>query len=181
MPRAPPIALRLRRAGTGDLAVLTAHRRGMWRDIGIRASTSALQAADPVYRRWLAGMMRRRRAFAWIVEAADGRPAGSGVVWLPDSQPRPGDLGLPRPYLMSMYTVPSFRGRGVARRIVVAALDWARSRGYRRFTLHASTMGRPIYARLGFRPGREMIRTLARRPRPASSPRRRKPLSRSRR
>jgi GNAT superfamily N-acetyltransferase len=173
MARAPPVALRLRRAGPADLAVLTAHRRGMWRDIGIRTSTSALDASDPVYRRWLARMMRRGRAVAWIVEGPGGTPAGSGVVWLPEAQPRPGDLGLPRPYLMSMYTAPSFRRRGVARRIVVAALDWARSKGYRRFTLHASTMGRPIYARLGFRPGREMIRTLARRPRSASTPRRR--------
>ncbi len=103
------------------------------------------------------------------------------MVWLPEAQPRPGELDLPRPYLMSMYTVPSFRGRGVATRIVRASLDWAREHGYRRFTLHASDMGRSVYERLGFTPGREMVIDLARRRRTSTPPPPRKPLSHSRR
>jgi GNAT superfamily N-acetyltransferase len=149
----------------------------MWRAIG-RRTTAQLDEADPVYRKWLRGMMRRRRAFAWIVEGPGNRPAGSGVVWLPETQPRPGDLSLPRPYLMSMYTTPAFRGRGVATQIVVAALAWARGQRYRRFTLHASKMGRPVYERLGFEPGREMIRLLTPPRQPTSGTARRKPLSR---
>lgn len=172
--------LTIRRARLSDLDTLTRHRRGMWRDIG-RHTTAQLDAADPIYRRWLGRMMRGHRAVAWIVEAPGGRPAGSGVVWIPEAQPRPGELDRPRPYLMSMYTVPSFRGRGTATRIVEAALAWARQQGYRRFTLHASDMGRSVYERLGFAPGREMVRELVppRRRSPGTAPR--KPLSQSRR
>jgi len=172
--------LTIRRARASDLDTLTRHRRGMWRDIG-HHTTAQLREADPVYRRWISRMLRTHRAVAWIVEAPNGRPAGSGVVWIPESQPRPGELDLPRPYLMSMYTAPSFRGQGVATRIVEAALEWARSRGYRRFTLHASDMGRPVYQRLGFTPGREMVRDLRGGRRRGTAPARRKPLSRSRR
>ena len=170
----------LRRARLNDLDTLTRHRRGMWRDIG-RHTTAQLNAADPIYRRWLGRMMRSRRAVAWIVEAPGGRPVGSGVVWIPEAQPRPGELARPRPYLMSMYTVPSFRGRGAATGIVESALAWAREQGYRRFTLHASDMGRSVYARLGFTPGREMVKELNGRRHAGAAARRRKPLSHSRR
>ena len=104
--------------------------------------------------------MRERRArtlFGLIVEARDGRPAGSGVVWRQPSQPRPGKLARPRmPYILSMFTEPEFRGQGVASRLVEAMIDWATHRGYRRIVLHASPMGRPVYERLGFVNGTEM-------------------------
>ncbi|MGP8078615.1 MAG: GNAT family N-acetyltransferase [Thermoplasmata archaeon] len=147
---------RWRRATLDDLDLLVAHRHKMWLDIGGRLR-SQLDRADPVYRRWVRRELLARHAFGFVVEARDGRPAGSGVIWLVPSQPRPGRLGRRRmPYVMSMYTEPEFRGRGVATQIVRAQVRWARERGYARIFLHASERGRPIYARLGFVPGNEM-------------------------
>jgi GNAT superfamily N-acetyltransferase len=128
----------------------------MWEAIGGRTARE-IAAADPVYRRWLVRERRAGRFLAWIVEDADHRPLGSGAIWLAPVQPRPGRLGRPHmPYLLSMYTEPESRGRGVASRVVRAAIAWARRRGYSRLTLHASKWGRPVYRRLGFVPGSEM-------------------------
>ena len=135
----------------------------MFREIG-RWSERDLDRHDRTYRAWALGEMRAHRLIGLIVETAEGRPVGSGVVWLQPSQPRPGTLSrLTMPYIMSMFTEPGFRGRGVATRLVEEMVRWATSRGYRRIFLHASIAGRPVYARLGFQIGNEMRLDLPRR------------------
>jgi GNAT superfamily N-acetyltransferase len=49
-------------------------------------------------------------------------------------------------------THPSFQRRGVASRLVTWGLDEARRRGIPEATTEASSMGRHVYQRLGFRP-----------------------------
>jgi GNAT superfamily N-acetyltransferase len=47
-------------------------------------------------------------------------------------------------------TLPEYRGRGLARRLMEHSLDWIRARGVAWVKLDATDMGRPLYARLGF-------------------------------
>ena len=136
--------------------LLVAHRRGMWKDIG-GATAKELAAADPVYRRWALEGMREGWLLAFVAEDTRGRTLGSGALWLAPSQPRPGPLASPRhPYLLSMYTLPPARQRGVASALVGEMVRWAEAHGYPRVTLHASVLGRPIYERLGFVASNEM-------------------------
>jgi GNAT superfamily N-acetyltransferase len=67
-----------------------------------------------------------------------------------EQQPRPGLPARLEPYLLSMYTDPAYRGRGLASRIVRATMTWARRNGYRRMTLHAAPLGRGVYRKHGF-------------------------------
>lgn len=138
----------LRRATIRDLDVLVRHRRGMWRDIGGRTEAQ-LDAADPVYRRWIRGRLKSGACAGFIVEER-GAPAASGVLWVQRSQPRPGWHGTKQGYLLSMYTEPASRGNGYASRIVRASVKWARAEGIDRVTLHASPQGRRIYQKEGF-------------------------------
>ena len=48
-------------------------------------------------------------------------------------------------------TAPAMRGRGLASRLMTAALIEARDRGMRTTSLQASALGSPIYERLGYR------------------------------
>jgi GNAT superfamily N-acetyltransferase len=155
------LALRLRPAGLEDLELLVAHRRRMWEEIGGRLRAH-LDRADPVYRRWAGRNLRARHLVGFVADAPDGGVAGSGVLWLAPTQPRPGRLARNArlPYVMSMYTAPEFRGRGVASRIVRAMMRWSSEHGYGRITLHAAPMGRGVYERLGFVPTNEMRRDL---------------------
>ena len=158
--RAAPSAgrgrLKLRRTNARDLPTLVEHRRRMWEEIG-GPTRAELDRADPAYRRWVVRETRAHRFIGFLVEDAKGRAAGSGAVWLQPAQPRPGRLSrLHMPYILSMFTEPEFRGRGVASRLVRAMVRWATLHGYRRIFLHASSMGHPVYATLGFSDGNEM-------------------------
>ncbi len=146
----------MRPATARDLALLVGHRRRMWEEIG-GFTVAELDRADGAYRRWVERERRARRFRAYVVEEPLGRPVASGALWRSPAQPRPGALARESmPYLLSMYTDPTARGRGIASDLVGAMVDWARSHGYRRVYLHASPLGRGVYARLGFTDGNEM-------------------------
>ena len=52
--------------------------------------------------------------------------------------------------VINVYTEPEFRRLGLARRMMEALIDWARTAGVERIALHASPDGRPLYESLGF-------------------------------
>jgi GNAT superfamily N-acetyltransferase len=68
----------------------------------------------------------------------------------------PGHDADAEPYLLSMYTEPSYRGKGLASMIVKESKKWARKRGYTWMTLHASKAGRKVYTKLGWKRTWEM-------------------------
>ena len=48
-------------------------------------------------------------------------------------------------------TKPEFRGKGIARGLVLLALHHARQAGYRVSMLHSSSMARSLYEKMGYR------------------------------
>jgi GNAT superfamily N-acetyltransferase len=64
--------------------------------------------------------------------------------------------GAPRANILNVYTHPPHRRRGLARELIVTALDWCREHGIRAVILHASRDGRALYESLGFEPTNEM-------------------------
>jgi len=147
--RPKPTGLRVRRAGMGDLDALVHQRREMWKDLGVK-SRGLHDEADRVYRRWARYRIRNKTLVAWIVTGSDDRVAGGGCLWLQPIQPRPGRSSQIQPYLLSMYTEPDFRRKGVASMIVLAALQWCRKNRFAQLSLHASAAGRKLYRKLGF-------------------------------
>jgi GNAT superfamily N-acetyltransferase len=147
--------IKVRRATLKDLPELVHQRRAMWEDLGVKGKAEH-DRADQIYGRWIRSRMKNERLVGWIAAKRDGTVAGGGCVWLQEVQPRPHRKGTLQPYLLSMYTEPEFRGKGVASKIVEAAIDWTRKQGYERLQLHASEMGRGVYKRLGFKRTWEM-------------------------
>ena len=139
----------VRRATVRDMAVLRRQRDGMFRDMG-RRDERALAAADRAYVPWARKRLRDGTLVGFLAVLPDRRVAAGGCVWLQEFQPGTVWNGGRIPYLMSMYTEPEFRGKGLATRIVKAATAWCRKRGYPKMFLHASPMGRGVYRRLGW-------------------------------
>ena len=149
-PRAPKRArVTYRRATEADLDVLTDHRHRMWTSIGHRTEAE-ISEHDPRNRRWMRPRFRSGELTGVLALAPDGTPAGSGLVWFRPDQPRPQISLLRVPYILSMYTRPEWRGRGIASQIVRRLVADCRAKGYPSVVLHASEQGRSVYRRLGF-------------------------------
>ena len=151
--------LPLREATPEDIPTLVNHRRWMFEDMaaaeGSQLDRGDVDAMDDAYAAQLHAQLADGRQRAWLIESGD-RVAASGAVLFCAWLPRPGDLTGRLAYLHSVYTAPEFRRRGLARRIVQAAIDACRAAGLRRLTLHASAAGRPLYESLDFDPTNEM-------------------------
>jgi GNAT superfamily N-acetyltransferase len=121
----------------------------MWEDMGVEGAT-LLDEADREYRKWARTRFRSGTLVGWIVETPAGIVAGGGCVWLRPKQPGPRSRGVIEPYLLSMYTEPEYRRKGVASKIVREVVKWSARKGYGRVLLHASKKGRNLYQKHGF-------------------------------
>ena len=114
----------------------------------LRALTESLGESDPHYREeaaFTAAQWRRRlREHAQFAALVGDRPVG-----LIAAQQQSPDTA----YLYSLWLHPSARGRGLARRLVTAGVDWARACGVQTVRLRVATdnaAARGVYESLGF-------------------------------
>ncbi|MGE3267554.1 MAG: GNAT family N-acetyltransferase [Chloroflexota bacterium] len=145
----------LRQATVADAPILARQRRLMFDEI----NPLPTDEGDRIEAAVLAYIQRAMPAgtfYSWIVEC-DGRAVAGGGLQLRTLMPRPDYiLGEPEGLIVSMWTDPEHRRKGLGRQVVEAILAWGRSNGVTRFTLHASKDGRPLYELFGFRPTPEM-------------------------
>ena len=151
----PAGSFRLRRATLNDLPILVRHRHQMWSDVGSRTEHE-ITLHDRRYRRWAREQMKKRKLLGLVAEVSDVGPVASGCLWFQPDHPRPVILEMDTPYIMSMYTEPAYRRKGLATLILRGLIDVARKRGYARVVLHASRKGRRVYSKLGFASTPEM-------------------------
>ena len=59
-------------------------------------------------------------------------------------------------YIWGVYVAPQYRGKGIGKTLTRAADDYLKSIGCTRVLLHASPMGKSMYASLGFTDSNEM-------------------------
>jgi len=153
-------AYTVRAATRADAPILAYQRRAMFEATGLLAADDG-PALERAVRGYLDSALADGTFVAWVVRA-DGRHdeehivAGGGIQ-LRSLMPRPGHLdGAPEALIVSMWTEPAHRRRGLGTRVLDAMLAWCRARGIRRLMLHASSDGRPLYAGRGFKATNEM-------------------------
>jgi GNAT superfamily N-acetyltransferase len=160
---------KIRKATLADIDDLAEQRNAMYREMYPELKLD-YKGHMSRYKAWFRTMMKRKKLVSFLVTDKTGRPVAGGSVWVRENQPSPRYRAIEMPYLMSMYTKPTYRNRGIATMIVNEAIEWSRNHGYPRITLHASQMGEPVYAKLGFEMGREMRLILDSSPFPGSGP-----------
>ena len=146
---------RVRGATAKDLETLVRQRHKMFEEMR-QPSEKEHRVADKAYRTWAREKMKSGLLRCLLVTDSSGKVVSGGCAWLREVQPAPGRPLSTMPYLMSMYTEPAFRRRGLAGLIVRGLMEWARDRGYARMTMHASEAGRGLYSELGWERSWEM-------------------------
>lgn len=149
--------LTTRSAALSDAALITAHRRAMFAEMG-KSSDSALAEMTRNFEAWVTQMLECGKYVGWVIEDA-GEPIASAGFFELEWPPHPLDPAAShRGYLLNFWVEPAHRGRGLARSLVRESLTEARKRGLRVVSLHASDAGRSVYEAMGFCATNEMYR-----------------------
>ena len=138
-----------------DVDLLVNHRLKMVKEI-FPQYASQVQCIESQTREWISKKLSDGKLIGFIAKTQDGQAAGSGCIWIRETQPSVITRCLEAPYLMSVYTEERFRRKGVARLVAQTALSWCKTQGYDRINLHASENARQLYESLGFEPTSEM-------------------------
>ncbi len=148
----------VRLATLRDMEILVTQRSAMHEELRHRTKLE-LENGARAYRKFVREMTRKRR-FVGFLAFDLKNPAlaiGGGCIWLRELQPHPSKkIERYVPYVLSMYTNPAYRGKGVATAIMNETMRWSKAHGFSRMTLHTSEMGRPVYSRLGWKQSSEM-------------------------
>ena len=132
----------IRLATLDDADLITTHRHVMFADNDL-ATDSHLAAGTYI------GFLLEDEATKEVLASAG--------IFLQDFPPHWIDLEPTRAYLLNFYTTTESRGRGYANLLLRACIDECRKRNILVVTLHASTFGKPIYEKFGFKQSNEMM------------------------
>jgi GNAT superfamily N-acetyltransferase len=148
--------LGLRPATVDDAATIASHRARMFLEArGWPEERGAdLLAALPEF---LARAIGAGTYRGWLLTTPDGAVVAGAGVQVRGLIPRLEVLGGPEALVVNVYVEPAYRRRGLARRLMVAILDWCREEGIGRVVLHPTDAARPLYESLGFAASGEMI------------------------
>jgi GNAT superfamily N-acetyltransferase len=91
--------------------------------------------------------------FSAVAEAGGGLVAANGLVTFlkpPTILGGTGRIG----YISNVYTLPEWRGQGIAGRLIELLIERARQDGVDKLILTATDLGKGVYERVGFKPPR---------------------------
>ncbi len=157
-------AFTIRLATADDIATISHHRAQMFVDMGTLPPplTSHLEQAT---RRYLESALPTGEYVGWLAAPRDAPEqviAGAGIQHrriLPrvvETPAGPQVMDGREAIVINVYTVPSWRRRGVARALMARLIDDVRAMPVQRLVLHASDEGRPLYEAIGFAATNEM-------------------------
>lgn len=96
--------------------------------------------------------------FMGYLAIAEGQVVATSGMVIHRHPPRPSNLTGYEAYVMNMYTLPAWRGRGIATALLGNLIALAGKKGCQRLSLHATSVGRPIYTKAGFVPAEGEMR-----------------------
>lgn len=143
----------IREATLDDLEHLLHHRRAMFASMG--HPDDRLERTLVAARAYFMSALADGSCRAWVAVSAD-RVIGGTLIVFAHWPGVPGSSDARRPWILNVYVEPEFRRRGIARAMMLAAIEHCRAQGLPFVSLHASDEGRPLYESLGFAPTNEM-------------------------
>ncbi|HKW33155.1 MAG TPA: GNAT family N-acetyltransferase [Candidatus Acidoferrum sp.] len=146
--------IKIRRACAEDLKHILHHRVAMFEEMRL-GDAAVLNRVETVSREYFTEALRAGTYLGWMAEDSDGQVVGGGGIVVADWPGFPGEHLAKRAWILNMYTEPTVRRHGVARKLMQAMIEWCRNEGFDSVSLHASEAGRPLYASMGFQPTNE--------------------------
>ena len=141
----------IRRASARDVDALTELRLALLLESGHVADRAQKELIRLATRDYLAAKIPAEEFLVWVAEVDGCIISTSGLIF---SQKPPAETNLSgkEAYVLNMYTVPEWRGRGLATRLLQELIAFVRTTDAHRIWMYATADGQPIYAKAGFVP-----------------------------
>ncbi len=139
----------LRQANLQDLEALIKLRLELLQETGNIKSDSDTANLTEAARKYLGEKMPLGEFLAWVAEEDSQIVATSGLVFF-QRPPYNGNLSGLEAYVMNVYTIPMWRGQGIATALLKEIISFVRATEVKRLWLHATEDGKRIYNKLGF-------------------------------
>jgi GNAT superfamily N-acetyltransferase len=141
--------LNIRQANLNDLEVLVELRLALLREAGNLESDTPTAALAEAIRQYLSKNLPTGKFVAWVAQM-NGKIVGTSGVVMFERPPVNGNLSGLEAYVMNIYTVPTWRGKGVATALLEEIISYLKKTDARRIWLHATEDGKRLYEKFGF-------------------------------
>ncbi len=139
--------LQIRPATADDAAVLAQFRVRLFKEMGrLEGGIVEFTQVSESYFDWA---LSTGHEVAWIVEDF-GDAVAVLAMTLEPMPPKPERPRLVEAYMHNVYVLPHHRLRGLAKRLVLTALEYAKKEGIGRIRLYTSDDARWMYENIGF-------------------------------
>ncbi len=149
--------LEIRRADLGDLDLLMSLRMRVLREVFEIPQSGEMAGLFEANRRYYESEIPCGGHIACFARSG-GQLAGCGGVCLYREMPSPDNPGGWCGYLMNIFTVPEFRGRGVGGTVVAWLIARAKEAGAGKIYLETTPAGKSLYRELGFEEMRDYLK-----------------------
>lgn len=137
------------KASFEDINKIISLRLALFKELGEVKSSQELHLVETSTREYLQKALSNNEFISYIAETNGEAISISGLV-LFKRPPYLENLQGIEAYILNMYTVPEYRGNGLARRLLEYCIDESKKSGVKRIWLHASTDGEYLYKKMGF-------------------------------
>jgi GNAT superfamily N-acetyltransferase len=144
----------IRRAEPKDIPVIVSFRIKMFQSF--MGDSHEFDKISEFENRHLTAEAEKNQFVAWVAETEAGEIVAASALSFYKLPPKPWNLEGKYGFISSMFTEPNHRRKGLGKKLLQAAVDYARSQGITHITLHASEKGKSLYQSLGFRETNEM-------------------------
>lgn len=143
----------IRRASLEDVETLVDLRMALERESGHLTQDAMLADVRRATRQYYLEALPAEAVLVWVAEAQGTMVATSGLIFFRKPPSERNLTGL-EAHILNMYTLPAWRGQGIATRLLQTLITSAKQRHAHRIWMYATQDGRPIYDRAGFVPKR---------------------------
>ena len=139
----------IRKATVQDIEEIIRLRLELFKELGEVQSEQEEACVTTATRKYLEEALSNNEFISFLALSNDKVISVSGMV-LFKRPPYLDNLKGLEAYIMNMYTVPQYRGQGLARKLLENCIEECKKIGVKRIWLHASDDGIPLYKKLGF-------------------------------
>ncbi|MBQ4870334.1 GNAT family N-acetyltransferase [Priestia megaterium] len=138
--------MKFRKATVNEIDQLIYLRKKQLVDEGIEPN----QEIDTELKEFFTNKMSDGSLVEWVVEDND-KIIATGAIIFYEFPPTYTNKSGKKAYITNMYTKESYRGQGIATKLLTKLVAEAKTAGIIKIWLGASKLGRPVYKKFGFK------------------------------